>query len=225
MKHIFFAMLISAGLFSCNDASDSQENQTGDTTMTDATGGSDHSTTQTPQGIDTTNMTFKSAMQMNMDQMKGMQSTGNADNDFAALMKAHHTGGLLMAQLELGRGTDEQMKQMARKMIEDQQKDIAELDRFASGHAPHGGGSESFYNTVMNHMKNMQLDVDQSVSADKQFVQAMIKHHQGGIDMATAYLRSDGHAEQLKTLANNMIGKHQKEVQEMQAWLQKNGGQ
>jgi uncharacterized protein (DUF305 family) len=159
-------------------------------------------------------------MQSNMDQMKAVQSTGNPDNDFAALMKVHHMGALEMAQVEVSQGTDAELKQMAQKMISDQQKEIAELNSFISAHEAHGGG-DAFYKDVMSKMNEMKMEMDHSGSIDKQFVQMMIPHHQGAIDMAKAYLKAGAHEQKMKTMANSIITAQQKEIQELQGWLNK----
>jgi uncharacterized protein (DUF305 family) len=50
----------------------------------------------------------------------------------------------------------------------------------------------------------------------------VIPHHQGGIDMAKAYLKSDAKDEKLKSMANKIIADQQEKIQELQAWLNKN---
>ena len=150
-----------------------------------------------------------------------MSSTDNPDNDFAAMMKTHHMGALEMAQVEVAQGQDPQLKQMAQKMIDAQQQEIAQLNSFLSGHQAHGGG-DAFHKAVMSQMNNMKMDMDHSGSIDKQFAQMMIPHHQGAIDMAKAYLKAGAHEEQLKTMANKIIADQQKEINELQTWLSKN---
>ncbi len=98
------------------------------------------------------------------------------------------------------------------------EKEIAELNTFLSGHNAHGGG-DAFYKEVMGQMNNMKTDIDQSGSFDKQFAQMMIPHHQGAIDMSKSYLKSGAHEEKLKTMANKIIAEQQKEIDELQAWL------
>jgi uncharacterized protein (DUF305 family) len=156
-----------------------------------------------------------------MDQMKGMQSTGNPDNDFAALMKAHHLGAIEMAQLEVAKGLDPQIKQMAQKMIDDQQQEVAAFNTFLSGHSPHGGG-DAFFREAMAAMQDMKMERNHTGPVDRQFVQMMIPHHQSAIDMARAYIRSGAHEEKLKTMANNIISSQQKEINDLQSWLTNN---
>lgn len=174
--------------------------------------------------MDTASMGNKSMMSlMNsmMDNMKMMQSSGNPDNDFAGMMKAHHLGAVEMAQMEVAKGADPQMKKMAQKMIDDQQKEVAEFNTFLSGHNAHGGG-DAFFKEAIGIMNNMKMDMDHSGSMDKQFAQMMIPHHQSAIDMSGAYIKSGAHEEKLKTMANNIISSQQKEISELQTWLDKN---
>lgn len=229
MKRTFLIGCISSALFiACNSGDNAGTSSHSDSTS-HTTDGS-HSASATPSATDSNaggtatmgnNASMMDMMHKNMQEMKAVQSTGNPDNDFAALMKVHHMGALEVAQVEVAQGQDPQIKQMAQKMIDAQQSEIAELNNFLSGHQAHGGG-EGFYKDVMSQMNNMKMDMDQSGSIDQQFVQMMIPHHQGAIDMAKAYLKSGAHEEKLKTMANKIISDQQKEIKEMQAWLDKN---
>jgi uncharacterized protein (DUF305 family) len=166
-------------------------------------------------------------MDRNMDQMAEMRSLGSNDKDFASLMKIHHTGALEMARLQVARGTDPQVKEMAQKMIGEQQREISELDAFLSGNSQNSAGNEknsAFYDRVMKDMKDMDMDdMDHSGSIDQQFVQLMIPHHQGAITMADQYLKSGAQDEKLKAVANTIKTDQQKEIQQMQAWLDSRG--
>jgi uncharacterized protein (DUF305 family) len=53
--------------------------------------------------------------------------TGDIDNDFATLMIPHHQSAIDNANSYLKYGNDEELMAMAKKMIEDQQKEIQEL--------------------------------------------------------------------------------------------------
>ena len=68
-----------------------------------------------------------------MGMMKGMESmkmSGDTDRDFAMMMKVHHQGAIDMAQMELKSGKDPKMKEMAKRIIEAQQKEIKEFDKW-----------------------------------------------------------------------------------------------
>ena len=70
---------------------------------------------------------------MNRDMM-GVPMTGNPDRDFAAMMVPHHQGALDMARDYLQEGKDPEMRRMAEKTIQDQQKDINELREWMAKH-------------------------------------------------------------------------------------------
>jgi uncharacterized protein (DUF305 family) len=49
----------------------------------------------------------------------------------------------------------------------------------------------------------------------------MIAHHQSAIDMSNAYLKSGAKNEKPKTMAHKIITGQQKEIGELQNWLNK----
>lgn len=217
MKRIILIASFSLGMLACNDGDDNGS------TNTTPDSDQQNESPNTAQPIDTSGMAGKSMMSMMqsmMDNMKAIQSTNNPDNDFAGMMKAHHIGAIEMAQMELAKGIDPQIKQMAQKMIDDQQKEVAELNTFLSGHSAHGGG-DAFHKEAMSIMNNMKMDMDHAGTIDKQFVQMMIPHHQSAIDMSKAYLKTGAHEVKLKTMANSIISSQQKEIKDLQAWLDK----
>ncbi|MER9685142.1 DUF305 domain-containing protein [Mesorhizobium sp. M0139] len=73
----------------------------------------------------------------------------------------------------------------------------------------------------MEAMKRMDAPMMQGLQAgdpDVAFVQAMIPHHQGAIDMARAVLQF-GKDDQVKVWANQIITAQQAEIAAMQEWL------
>ena len=85
--------------------------------------------------------TESGSQQMHEQMMKGMQSmqsmqampmSGNTDRDFASMMRMHHQQAIDMAKAELEHGKSTEMKAMARKLIREQQKEIAQFDKFLS---------------------------------------------------------------------------------------------
>lgn len=61
--------------------------------------------------------------------MKSAPVNGDPDHDFMTKMIPHHQGAIDMARAELQYGKDPKVRQMARKMIIDQEKDIAKMKK------------------------------------------------------------------------------------------------
>ena len=81
--------------------------------------------TDMKQGMD-----MKAMMTDMNNQMMGMKSSGNADVDFAMMMRIHHQSAVTMAEAQLQNGKDTQMRTMAKNIIRDQKKEIAMFDKF-----------------------------------------------------------------------------------------------
>ena len=216
MKSILLVSVMAIGFIACNDS--------GKKTTVSSIDSMNHEVHDAGKMTDTSSSTGKTMMSMMesmMNNMMAIQSSNSPDNDFASMMKAHHMGAIEMAQMEANQGTNPQIKQMAQKMIDDQQKEVAELNTFLSGHSAHGGG-DGFHKEAKAIMNSMKMDMDHSGSIDKQFVEMMIPHHQSAIDMSKAYLRSGAHEQKLRTMASNIITSQQKEIEDLKSWLDKN---
>lgn len=79
---------------------------------------------------------FSKKMMKNMQEMenkmKSMKMTGDVDKDFTKMMIEHHKDGIEMAKAEVAHGKNQEMKSMAQKMIQDQQKDINDLQKLVA---------------------------------------------------------------------------------------------
>jgi hypothetical protein len=71
-------------------------------------------------------------MKMHEGQLIGF--TGDADRDFASHMIRHHQGAIDMAQVELQYGRDPQIRELASKIIADQQREIAIMRKWLKTH-------------------------------------------------------------------------------------------
>ena len=71
-------------------------------------------------------------MKMNRDMQVPM--SGDADRDFATMMIPHHQGAIDMARVQLQYGNDPELRKMAQKVIDDQEKEIADLQKWLQQH-------------------------------------------------------------------------------------------
>lgn len=69
-------------------------------------------------------------MQNMSKKMDSTQMTGNTDHDFAEMMIVHHQAAIEMAQVEVDSGNEETLKNLAKRIIKDQTKEIGELQQW-----------------------------------------------------------------------------------------------
>lgn len=157
-----------------------------------------------------------SSMTKHMDEMKKMKSMNDPDHDFAMMMKHHHMAAIEMAQAEISQGHHDDVKVLAKKIIDDQAKEIKQFDKFlANTPADTKAGNDKFHLEAMQMMNNMPMNMDNlGKDVDKQFTSMMISHHQQGIHMAKMYLKY-GKNQEMKTLADKIVNAQEKEIKEL----------
>lgn len=87
------------------------------------------------------------------------------------------------------------------------------------------GQNESAASAAMHeaHEKMMQaMQMEMTGDPDHDFAMMMIPHHQGAIDMARVELEY-GKDPEMRALAERIIADQEKEIAEMQAWMEKQG--
>ncbi len=160
------------------------------------------------------------AMNRMMAAMK-IKPSHNVDKDFVEMMVPHHQGAIDMAQAELRYGHNEKLRAMAQEIIVTQQEDIATM-QFALVNIPTStsqftkdeGPFLALNNAAMTKMMAGMM-IRPFHNVDKDFVEMMVPHHQGAIDMAQAEL-SYGHSEPLRGIAQEIIATQQQQIVAMQ---------
>lgn len=85
------------------------------------------------------------------DRFRDVKLAGDPDKDFATLLIAHHEDLIFLARTQLEHGADEQLRRVAQKIMDEQQKQISELKewqvrnrqadyRAKADQPPHGSG-------------------------------------------------------------------------------------
>ena len=85
-------------------------------------------------------------------------------------------------------------------------------DSMASHNTMNHDMSDMSMNAMMSELKGRSGD-----DFDKAFIEMMIEHHQGAIDMANAAKASAKHDE-IKTMADDIISAQSKEIEQMKNW-------
>lgn len=80
-----------------------------------------------PSGMKHGEGELQKSMTKAMDKAKAMKMTGDVDKDFVEMMILHHQHGIEMSKMEIKNGMSAKLKQMTKKGIASQEKDIKEL--------------------------------------------------------------------------------------------------
>lgn len=158
----------------------------------------------------------------------GPPATGQADApydlQFIDTMTKHHEGAIAMAQMAEKKASSPAIKSFAQKIVADQQKEIAQMNKWRQAWYP---GKPSADSMEMPGMKDSMQGMDsmkkmatmQGEEFDHHFVDMMIPHHQGAITMAKETVQKAEHPE-IRVLANQIIAAQDKEVAMMGEWKQ-----
>lgn len=142
------------------------------------------------------------------------------DAQFLDSMAAHHQGAIEMAMLVPERAQHNELKEKAREMIDKQNKEIDQLQSWKKAWYPN---QKAAVNLRLPGMKAMDMKQMEKLTSsrghdfDLQFLQMMIKHHQGGIAMAQDALKRASHSE-VKVQARTIIDDQKKEQTELRKW-------
>jgi uncharacterized protein (DUF305 family) len=160
--------------------------------------------------------------------------TGNeADAAFIADMIPHHEGAVEMAEMAQNQAESPELQAMADDIIAAQESEIAKMESIAEGLPEPDGGSMDMdmglggeHSDHSGHMgmdkSEMGMDMDPAELADADnfdlaFVNMMIPHHEGAIEMAQDLL-AEGENAELQAMAYSIIDSQSAEIKQMKAW-------
>lgn len=150
--------------------------------------------------------------------------TGVADIDFSRGMIPHHQGAIDMAKIVLRYGKDAVVRTFAKDVVAAQRTEIRQMQTWLARNAttPPAPGTDApaiarAFSDV-NDAMHMAMDLPFTASADKDFMQGMIPHHEGAVAMAKVQLRY-GTDPELRRLAESIIASQTEEIALMRRWL------
>lgn len=161
--------------------------------------------------------------QMGHEMMKSSPGAARAafDHQFIDTMVVHHQGAIDMARLAEERAEHDELRQMARMVIEDQQKEIRQLqDWKKEWFADKGDAVNMSMRGMAESMKDMPMDKLASAKGaafDAMFIDMMIRHHEGAIKMAET-ARQKSRRPEIKRISQEIIREQKKEMAQMAAW-------
>lgn len=183
----------------------------------------DHGSMSSPSSSSSMPMTHSVSMDL-----------GPADEQFDLRfidgMMPHHEGAVAMAQEALQKSNRPEIKQLAQAIIDAQEQEISDLKQWRQAWYPTADQKPVMYSAEMGHTMPMTAEMRSSMMmagdlgpADEQFdlrfIDAMIPHHQGAIEMAQQALEKSKRPE-IQELAQNIITAQQQEIDQLQQWRQ-----
>jgi uncharacterized protein (DUF305 family) len=153
-----------------------------------------------------------------------------ADIAFAQGMIPHHQQAVEMAELAETRASDPQVKALAAKIKTAQAPEIEEMTTWLTnwgapmpspsvgGHDMHGNGPGSAMPGMMTEQDMAALEKATGGEFDRMFLEMMIRHHQGAVQMATTELEQ-GQNPAAKGLAEKIKADQTTEIGQMQSLL------
>ena len=153
-------------------------------------------------------------------------ATASYDLEFIDTMSKHHEQAIQMAKAAQGKVQLAGLKEMTKRIPEDQQKEIDQMKAWREQWYPGAAPAETMQMPGMGSSMSMDMSHLDSMKSgkgyDSMFIDMMIPHHQGAIQMAQDALVKAEHQE-VKTLAQQIIDEQQKEIDQMKQWKSKLG--
>ncbi len=140
------------------------------------------------------------------------------EQQFLDTMTMHHQMAMHMASLVESRSANQELKDMAKKMMAEQEKEIAQLKGWKEQW--YAGKPEAMNMKMPGMPESMKgMSGDKLMSAkgeqfDRMFVDMMSQHHKGAIKRAQTAAPKLQHAE-VKEFANKLVEMQKKEVAHM----------
>lgn len=167
--------------------------------------GMDHSGMQMPGSVADSMRVMGDGMNKELKPLKGRAF----DIRFAQLMTDHHQMALDMARMEVKSGQDARVKAAAQKVIVSQQKEIALMKGWIKTWTGQAYRPKSM---------SMPMPMAGMGSTDRWFLEGMIPHHQGAVEMSRL-VPTRTQSAQVRKLAAQIIQAQQAEINQYTTWL------
>ncbi len=146
------------------------------------------------------------------------------DKQFVANMIVHHESAMNMAEMALASAKHQEIKDLATNINASQGKEVGDMRTWQTqwGYPASSGHSMTDMENAGGSMEGM-ADMNAALvglssdAFDKKFLELMIEHHQGAIDMAKPAATNASHQE-VKGLAQTIIDAQTKEINQMKLW-------
>jgi uncharacterized protein (DUF305 family) len=136
------------------------------------------------------------------------------DATFIDGMIEHHQGAIEMAEQAIENAEHQEIQTLAEAIIAAQTTEIEQLESWRTEWFPDLAATEG----MAMDMGAMGLSTDESIPYDQRFLQAMISHHEGAVEMAEMALEMS-EREEVRSSAEAIIATQSSEIEQMRGWL------
>jgi len=150
-----------------------------------------------------------------VSQARQYQYTGNADVDFASILRIHHQAAIRMAQREVDWGKDAILVNFAKVTVASENTEINRLDPFMHKNTPVNKSPE-----FVDQFKKLIIhphEATESGPMDSLFAKLMSKQYESAISLCTVYLK---YAKDtlLKRIVLDILTSHRRNTEFLRPW-------
>ncbi len=138
----------------------------------------------------------------------GTTETGSFDRQFIDMMVPHHERGIMMATMAEERAEHPELKAMARKILDEQRREVAEMKSMR----------KQWFGSDLTPVMEVDKQLGDESTFDTTFLGMMIEHHKRAIDASDRAMANATHGE-LKDLARRTRDEQTKELDQMRLLL------
>jgi uncharacterized protein (DUF305 family) len=137
----------------------------------------------------------------------------HSEKDFILLMIPHHEEAVETSKLLVASASDEELKKFANDVITLQTKEVVEMKQWLKDWYSEESSTATSYQPMMGDLTSLT-----GQELEKAYIQGMIVHHQGAIEMAHQVSVLTPRPE-VQHMADAIVTVQSKEVEVLQGWL------
>jgi uncharacterized protein (DUF305 family) len=145
----------------------------------------------------------------------GESKFSSQDLMFAEMMIPHHEQAIEMSDLALATSQDPEVLALATQIKNAQAPEIDQMKSWGGSHM--GSHAGHMMDGMLTDEEMQMLSKAMGKEFDRLFLEGMIKHHEGAIEMAEMVVDSTN--QEVSTLANAIIATQKEEIQSMKELL------
>ena len=136
-----------------------------------------------------------------------------SEKDFILNMIPHHQEAIDTSEIVAAQTSDPELKKFAQDVIQVQTSEVAQMEQWLKDWFQEEYTGNSNYQLMMGDLTQFQ-----GKELERAYVEGMIAHHQGAIDMAKQVLTLNPRPE-VQQMAEAIVTVQQTEVETLQGWL------